>query len=162
MNGEIKLTNICTERNVNLEPSGKVHLKDFLHINPVFFFNKNRVCYRANDDMYGVGVMMWELWTREPVSDLDFVETLPEDKTPEAIKRFKEDLEQLRPKESPHFNVEVNTLYKEFIKDWWKSIQGCLEREVTSKDLEVKLDHIYIFPGITQVNECSFMSDKHF
>ena len=162
LKGEIKLTNISTERNLNLEPRGQVFLKDLLHINPMFFFNKNRVWYKANDDMYGVGVMMWELWTREPVSSLNFVETIPDNQTQADVERFKQELEQLQPKESPYFNVTVDNLYKEFVKDWWKTIHACLGREMSSKDLEIKLDQIYTFPSLTKVEECSFLSEKHF
>ena len=159
--GEIKLTNISTERSVNIEPTGTIRMIECLHINPMFFYNKNRVTYKANDDMFGVGVMMSELWTQQPVCDLDLEEALPDDKSQVDGQKFKESLEKLQPKQSPHFDVEIDKLDKEFIKDWWAAIQSCLSRELSSKDLEAKLDQVYTFPGLTQV-DALYVRDEHF
>lgn len=69
----MKLTNISPERRVNLEPEvngGKVCLSKYIYIAPKFFQNKNTVRYMTLDDMYGVGMIMWELWVGQPVVEL--------------------------------------------------------------------------------------------
>ncbi|XP_053393798.1 uncharacterized protein LOC123525928 [Mercenaria mercenaria] len=84
-NGKVKLTNISPEMRLNLEPEvidGKVCLSKYIHIEPKFFQNKNRVVYRIRDDMYGVGIIMWELWVGQPV-----VEIGKEFEIPKSLKR---------------------------------------------------------------------------
>ena len=158
--GRIKLTNINTERSVNLEPTGTVRLMECLYINPIFFYNKNRVCYKAMDDMYGVGVIMWELWTREPVCDLDLVRTIPNDKTEITVTGFLDSLEKLQPKQCPHFEVSVDKLYKQFVQDWWDTIHKCLNRAVSSKEVENSLNKIVTYPSVTQVDSGSGAYDR--
>ena len=146
------MTNISTEGNRNLEPTGTVRLIECLYVNPMFFYNKNRVCYKAKDDVYGAGVMMWELWTREPVCDLDLVKTIADNKTEVDVTSFRDSLEELQPKQKPHFEVAVDKLYKQFIQDWWDTIHKCLNREISSRELESNLEKIITYPSVTQVD----------
>ncbi|XP_052776009.1 uncharacterized protein LOC128213935 [Mya arenaria] len=95
MTGEVKLTNICLERPVSipLPKKGKVKIVDYVHLSPRLLkiemlggsvnfiksvkMNNSRigrdgsghdcdgVCYTSRDDMYSVGMVMWEMWTGE-------------------------------------------------------------------------------------------------
>lgn len=73
--GRVKLTNIYPElQRVNIDPqliNDKICLSKYIHLSSKFFRNKNRVRYRARDDMYSVGILMWELWTGQGVVERD-------------------------------------------------------------------------------------------
>lgn len=79
--GQVKLTNISPQLRVNLEPEvvdGKVRLSRYIHLAPRFFQNKDREFYTATDDMYGVGIIMWELWVGQPVVEIGKDFEIPE------------------------------------------------------------------------------------
>lgn len=81
-NGQVKLTNISPEVRVNLEPvvtDGKVCLSKYIHLEPKFFQNKDLVKYRVRDDMYGVGIIMWEMWAGQPVVEIGREYEIPDE-----------------------------------------------------------------------------------
>ena len=110
--------------------------------------------------MYGVGVMMWELWTQEPVCDLDLVKTISDDKTEINVTSFRESLEKLQPTQKPHFEVSVDKLYKQFVQDWWDTIHKCLTRAISSREVENKLNKIVTYPSVTQVDSGSVLYER--
>lgn len=66
---------------LNLEPEvtdGRVCISRYIHVAPEFFQNKDRVFYRVRNDMYGVGIIMWELWTGQSVVEIGKEYEVPE------------------------------------------------------------------------------------
>lgn len=79
--GRIKLTNISTERYINVEPefvNGKIQVGKYIHMSSKFFYNSKKhpkenepAIYHTIDDMYGAGTIMWELWMEKSLVDIN-------------------------------------------------------------------------------------------
>ena len=72
--GNVKLTNISVEREIDIpiEPTDwQNQFHKYIHLCPRVLFKQGKNCeerkYQAQDDMYSVGIIMWEIWTdKEP------------------------------------------------------------------------------------------------
>lgn len=123
---------------INIEvKDGEVNLAKYIHLHPRLLLHKNGrhyedQKYKDSDDMYSVGMIMWELWTGSIPPRATGTQThnqamvTVESKADHQYSLQKEVgkyLEQLVWSKSPHFNDEQDIT----TKIWWTVMSSCLD-----------------------------------
>ena len=175
--GKVKLTNISPEKRVNLQPEvkdGRVCLSKYIHIKPEFFQNRDEVKYKVKDDMYGVGIIMWEMWEGHPVVELGKEYEIPESYMKGVASKEKNDweddddeqvdefwfqkyLKTFLPKKTEHFTDQTNKKRSHLCEEWWRVINMCLNESITAKQWLEKWNDYPNFPEVSIV-----FQDKHY
>lgn len=156
---QIKLTNISVEKVLDLDIASKDWRREihkYIHLPPrlLLLKGKNRedLKYRARDDMYSVGIMMWEVWTGEPPlgdeallsksqdagnrTDSDTDNRTAKDnkfdtKEKTDLEVMGEYLNSLQLHQSPHFENKQSITEV----DWWNAMIKCKD---LTKDIKAK------------------------
>ncbi|KAH3832203.1 uncharacterized protein LOC127878040 [Dreissena polymorpha] len=148
MRGEIKLNNICLVRPVHIRlqsNDGKLNVIKYVHLAPNLLDGKcisrcdadvgefslvSSASYGTREDMYSVGIIMWEMWRGEEFAGecgTIEVKNNQDQETGSNIQNLTEQLsDKLRsmaPKRADFFNDNVEPLLP---GTWWTTMSNCL------------------------------------
>lgn len=139
VNGNVKLTNVSVETEVHIQLKGQDWRNDigkYVHLSPRLLLkrgeNREDWKYRARDDMYSVGMIMWEIWTGEqPKPCEEHLHTTEISDTGNDLELLGSYLECLQLPMSFHFeNDDITT------KIWCEKMRRCLnvDEKMTATD----------------------------
>lgn len=143
--------------NIQIEvEDGHVLVSKYVHLSPRLFIqrqgsNRENRKYRILDDMYSVGIMMWEVWTGERLHDTELLPIMNAETNTNVCEEVGQFLKELKPARAPHFQVDYDIL----TETWWHVMAMCLDasEDMLAKNWLQAWEGHSGYPPLTIVNQ---------